>query len=77
MNKTKIEWVREIVEAGIKAGIPIFLKDNLRPLIQSTSLAKHHDLWVEGFKLRQELPVIESNKELPIMSRPFHAYGEG
>ncbi len=25
----KLEWVREIVEAGDKAGIPIFLKDNL------------------------------------------------
>ena len=29
----KIEWVREIVEACDKASIPVFLKDNLRPLI--------------------------------------------
>jgi len=28
----KIEWVREIVEACDKAGIPVFLKDNLRKL---------------------------------------------
>jgi len=28
----KIEWVREIVEACDKAGIPVFLKDNLNPM---------------------------------------------
>lgn len=28
----KIEWVEEIVEACDKAGIPVFLKDNLEPL---------------------------------------------
>ena len=31
----KIEWVREIVEACDKARIPVFLKDNLKPLIKS------------------------------------------
>ena len=36
MNKTNIEWVREIVEAADKDSIPVFLKDNLLPLI-----AKH------------------------------------
>ena len=30
----RIEWVREIVEAADKAGIPVFLKDNLSPLIK-------------------------------------------
>ncbi|KKN35037.1 hypothetical protein LCGC14_0787860 [marine sediment metagenome] len=30
----KIEWVREIVEACIKAGIPVFLKNNLKPLLK-------------------------------------------
>ena len=30
----KIEWVREIVEAADKAGIKVFLKDNLKPLIK-------------------------------------------
>ena len=29
----KIEWVREIVQATDKAGIPVFLKDSLLPLI--------------------------------------------
>ena len=41
----KIEWVQEIVEAADKAGIPVFLKDNLRPL--------------PGDNLRQEIPVRE------------------
>ena len=38
----KIEWVQEIVEAADKAGIPVFEKDNLKPLL--------------GDNLRQELP---------------------
>ena len=36
----KIEWVKEIVEACDKAGIPVFLKDNLKPLILSNSRYK-------------------------------------
>jgi len=31
----RIEWVREIVEAADKAGVPVFLKDNLRSLIDA------------------------------------------
>jgi len=38
----KIEWVQEIVEAADKAAIPVFQKDNLRPLL--------------GNNLRQEMP---------------------
>ena len=59
-----IEWVREIVQAADKAGIPVFLKDNLMPLF------KKGDIWAipewAGFNdwskqaigttLRQELP---------------------
>ncbi|GAI99799.1 unnamed protein product, partial [marine sediment metagenome] len=30
----KIEWVEEIVRAADKAGIPVFLKNNLKPLLQ-------------------------------------------
>ncbi|HUV46313.1 MAG TPA: DUF5131 family protein [Dehalococcoidia bacterium] len=29
----QIEWVQEIVEAADKAGIPVFLKDNLKPIL--------------------------------------------
>lgn len=41
-NPPKIEWVQAIIEAADKAGKPVFLKDNLRPLL--------------GNNLRQELP---------------------
>lgn len=52
----EIEWVREISEACDKAGIPVFLKDNLYKLIISTPLEQCTGFWVEGFKLRQEMP---------------------
>ena len=38
----EISWVKEIIEAADKASIPVFLKDNLKPLL--------------GDNLRQELP---------------------
>jgi len=31
----KVEWIREIVDAGDCAGIPIFLKNNLKPLLRN------------------------------------------
>ncbi len=44
----KIEWVQEILVAAHNAGdLPVFLKDNLRPLIE--------EKW-PGWKLRQEFP---------------------
>ena len=44
MNKPpEIEWVEEIVRACDKAKLPIFMKDNLRPI------------WYNN--LRQEMPV--------------------
>lgn len=49
-NPPKIEWVREIVEACDKAGIPVFLKDNLyksREIFNAEGMAR---------KIRQELP---------------------
>ncbi len=50
----KIEWVDEIVEAADKAGIPVFLKDNLSPLIAEAREAK--GMWAAPHLLRQELP---------------------
>jgi len=47
----RIEWVREIVEAADKAGIPVFLKDNLKPLIAEPGVAE-----LDEFELRQEMP---------------------
>ena len=56
----KISWVEEIVRACDKAGIPVFLKDNLMPLIiQQEKLP----IWamkdwekLKHFNLRQEMP---------------------
>jgi len=41
-NPPKIEWVQAIVEAADEAGVPVFQKDNLKPLL--------------GNNLRQDLP---------------------
>ena len=43
----RIEWVQEIVQACDKAGIPVFLKDNLRMA---------GDVSMQVGYLRQELP---------------------
>ena len=61
----KIEWVQEIVEAADKAGIPVFLKDNLGPLIVSQNASSvgrlgivmdSEDETILDLKLRQEFP---------------------
>ncbi len=56
----KIEWVREIVEACDKAGIPVFLKDNLIPIFDTNKdglfLYPEWAMNKEGFSLRQEFP---------------------
>jgi len=41
-NSPKVEWIQAIVEIADKYGLPVFLKDNLKPLL--------------GNNLRQELP---------------------
>lgn len=57
----KIEWVEEIVRAADRAGIPVFLKDNLRPLLQNSN--GWTPAWVVSARqcdgteyLRQEMP---------------------
>jgi len=58
----EIAWVREIVEAADKAGIPAFLKDNLRPLLIPSDCSRPNYLtedifWAsEKAQLRQEMP---------------------
>lgn len=51
----KIEWVQEIVEAADKAGITVFLKDNLKPIL-SQEYNKYPPNWAynQGV-LRQEM----------------------
>jgi protein gp37 len=52
----KIEWVREIVEAADKAGIPVWLKNNLHPLMKYKSLSESSFAYKNNV-YRQELPV--------------------
>lgn len=51
----KIEWIREIVEAANKAGIPVFLKNNLKSMIPYPPIYPDILLNDDG-NLRQEFP---------------------
>lgn len=57
-TQPKIKWVKEIVDAADKAGIPVFLKENLKSL-----LIPHDNQWAykyeAGYHLRHEYPVKE------------------
>lgn len=60
-TEPKIEWIKEIVQAADKIKAPVFLKDNLKPLLASTidghDVIESHQLWAfKYFKLRQEFP---------------------
>ncbi len=50
----RIEWVREIVEAADKAGVPVFLKDNLWELF--INIPHEDNFWEDMAHLRQEIP---------------------
>lgn len=62
----KIEWVSEIIEAADKAGIPVFLKDNLNPIFAENDCAAFNqykdqlftiiDNFPTRYHLRQEMP---------------------
>lgn len=52
----KVEWVEEIITAADKAGVKVFLKDNLRPLFQQVILEDTHSLTYPSGNLRQEIP---------------------
>ena len=45
----KIEWIQEILVACHNANIPVFMKDNLQPLLDKS-------IGWQGWKLRQESP---------------------
>ena len=45
----EISWVRGICQAASKAGIPVFLKNNLKPLYANEN-------WLAPYVLRQEMP---------------------
>ena len=50
----KIEWVEEITEVCGKAGVPVFLKDNLKPLLRAGGWKIGEHKWITW--LRQEMP---------------------
>jgi protein gp37 len=54
----KIEWVEEIVRACDKAGVPVFLKDNLMPLMEASFGRENYlsPVLTPDGELRQELP---------------------
>lgn len=56
----KIEWVKEIVETASEAGIPVFLKNNLMPLIIDQPRIPEWSSSKVG--LRQEMPKEEENE---------------
>ncbi len=51
----KFEWVAEIVKACDMAGIPVFLKNNLKPLVVDNLGHTYHG-FAYGENLRQEMP---------------------
>ena len=55
-TQPKIEWVREVIEAADRAGIPVFLKNNLWDLLYSNGW--DDDIFWANNKatLRQEMP---------------------
>ncbi len=60
-TKPKVEWLKEIVESAGQAGIPVFLKDNLKSLFETQNQPGGHCYpdWARskyGEYLRQELP---------------------
>ncbi len=62
----KIEWIEEIVKAADKARIPVFLKNNLKPLIvQKRDGQEYAPIWANGGcgTLRQEFPLVVSKAE--------------
>jgi len=64
-----IEWVREIVEAADRAGIPVFLKNNLKPLWEDDLF---YPEWAQNkgdFGLRQEMPVKIASGQNPYTVR--------
>jgi len=59
----KIEWIKEIVEACDKAGTPVFIKDNLKPLLTRSGMVKPFFVFDKPdfgsssiARLRQEMP---------------------
>lgn len=57
-----IEWVRKIITLCDNAGIPVFMKDNLFPLIHKERTVADRKLFGRDNALRQELPKATCSK---------------
>ncbi|MDD4874308.1 MAG: DUF5131 family protein [Dehalococcoidales bacterium] len=57
----KIEWIREIVDAADKAGVPVFLKNNLRDLLPVNELFYHFEDTSESGMTSEFLPVLRQD----------------
>ncbi len=60
-TQPQISWIKEIIEAADRTGIPVFLKDNLKPLVFQDKL------WAEGMlnwagELRQEYQCVSPDR---------------
>ena len=67
-TEPKIEWIREIVEAADKAGIPIFLKDNIYP---KNKLGSFLPIEAPFFKQREDdKDVWDFRADFPKVDRP-------
>ena len=49
----KIEWVEEIVRACDKAGVPVFIKNNLKPVMRNSA-----------WRIRQEMPTMSPHQSI-------------
>jgi len=60
----QIEWIDEIIQAAHTSNIPVFLKDNLKPIIFKDALSKQYALDKDFLnwkgELRQEFPRLEN-----------------
>ena len=69
----KIEHVREIVQACDKAGVKVFLKENLKPLLEEAKFTDSHNLfWRDGYYTDITHPEVDLNlrQELPTSTDP-------
>lgn len=62
-QQPKLEWVKEIVAAADIAGIPVFLKNNLRSTVGADRWQGFHTQGLDGWNMRQEHPVEISKQE--------------
>jgi hypothetical protein len=56
----QIEWIKEIVEAADRAGIPVFLKKNLKNILPTAKWSrKPCSDYATSWDVRQELPEVQ------------------